>query len=401
MTSASTSSEQASKSSPGRNRQQLGQAVELGRLPEQQPPLRRALRLHGAAPHPGQVHIVAGRDALSQIAAHSNSRLDTELGGALLGHAFRHNGQLFVELTAALPAESRDHGPIHFTFSADSWASLNQERAAKYPELDIVGWFHTHPGLGVFFSSDDVVVHSAAFTLPWHVALVVDPAREEAGFFSWDEQKIAPLPGFYERLEGESDSAVPWRVVHSNVWKAAEENGRAPAHESGNGHNNTTAKTILARPGLIAGLAGLLLGFFLLAVWAVSLNGRVNRLEHLALTLADETLANSNAACPDPRLRILAPLVASEVKVGEKVEVIGTADHPAAARYHVEVRPVGGDTWTLLAAKQRGTPLGRLALWDTAGLAPASYEVRLLAVDRNNIRLVETDLCTLRLELYE
>ena len=91
------------------------------------------------------------------------------------------------EVKAALPAVSSDHGPVHFTFSADSWARLHRDRTAHYAQLDIIGWFHTHPGLGVFYSSDDVVVHTAAFTLPWHVGLVVDPLGNHASYFGWQD----------------------------------------------------------------------------------------------------------------------------------------------------------------------------------------------------------------------
>ena len=85
-----------------------------------------------------------------------------ELGGALLGHAYRYKTGVVVEVKAALPAVSSDHGPVHFTFSADSWSKLHRDRTAHYSNLDIIGWFHTHPDLGVFYSRDDVVVLSAA-----------------------------------------------------------------------------------------------------------------------------------------------------------------------------------------------------------------------------------------------
>lgn len=172
---------------------------------------------HGEVPGDGQPIVLMHQTAILQIVAHSRSNTNCELGGALLGHAYRYKTGLVVEVHAALPATSADHGPVHFTFSADSWSNLHRDRAAHYSNLDIIGWFHTHPDLGVFYSSDDVVVHTAAFTLPWHVGLVVDPIRDEAALFGWVTGSLAPLAGYYELPERQPETLVPWRAVRTTV----------------------------------------------------------------------------------------------------------------------------------------------------------------------------------------
>lgn len=167
--------------------------------PRGRPPVQSACLLYGELPGEGEPRVLVTGTALHQIEVHSQSNLGAEVGGALLGYAYRHNEQLFVEVRAAIPAISPDHGPVHFTFTADVWVQLHHDRAA-YPDLEIVGWFHTHPDLGVFFSADDLVVHSAAFRQPWHVALVVDPVRREACFYGQVAGEMWALPGFYELL---------------------------------------------------------------------------------------------------------------------------------------------------------------------------------------------------------
>jgi proteasome lid subunit RPN8/RPN11 len=157
--------------------------------------------------------------SIKQIIDHAASNLRAEVGGVLLGKAYQENEHLVVEVQAALPARNDDHGPVHFTFTADAWSQIHRERQADYAGLDIVGWFHTHPGLGVFYSSDDVVVHSAAFTMPWHVGLVVDPLRSEAAYFGWVDGELTPLDGFYEIQRAPNAKKVaPWRVVRTAVW---------------------------------------------------------------------------------------------------------------------------------------------------------------------------------------
>lgn len=420
MTSASTYSERPatdgpSFAGPGPGSAQAGQPVtrnaEVKGLPERpRPPLAEKCLLHGTEPGGDQVHVIAQPAALAQIAAHSISNLRSELGGALLGQVYRHQSTLFVEVAAALVAVSGDHGPIHFTFSADSWSQLQKDRAEQYPELAIVGWFHTHPGLGVFYSSDDAVVHSAAFTLPWQVGLVVDPIHQEACFFGWTGGQLAPLDGFYEWTNGQRDSAVNWQVVRTAVWQSAEgydhdlEEPAAGAQLKPRVYASSSQwpalSPLMGWLGLAAGALSLLLAFFLLVGWVLPLARQVGYLQSAVLTLADNGAGNA-AACPDPNLRLLIPSTGQAVPAGSHVELIGTADVPEAARYRVEVRPAGTETWSLVKAQTRDTSLGLLAEWDTTAHTPALYEVRLTAVDRNNVRLANTALCLLTIEVSQ
>ena len=208
----------------------------LDNLTVAEPPHQDDCLLHGAYPAPEHVHVVTTQDALLQVKTHSESNVSVELGGVLLGKAFRAADRLFVRVEAAIPAITDDNGPIHFTFTADAWTQIHVDRMA-YPNLDIVGWFHTHPDLGVFYSADDEVVHAAAFTQPWHVGLVVDPVRDQASFFGWIDGAPRPLPGFYELIpadageEGEIPRAVVnWEVVIDDSWFMPPQTAGAAPH---------------------------------------------------------------------------------------------------------------------------------------------------------------------------
>jgi proteasome lid subunit RPN8/RPN11 len=356
---------------------------------------------HGEVPPNGQPLVVMHQTALLQIIAHSRSNMECELGGALLGAAYRHKNGVVVEVKAALPAASSDHGPVHFTFSADSWSKLHRDRAAHYANLDIVGWFHTHPDLGVFYSSDDVVVHSAAFTLPWHVGLVVDPVREEAAFFGWADGALSPLAGFSEALERQPETVAPWRVVPTAVWDRAYESRMLAEDPS---------RVVLARSGrprfsarelgLAASGLALLLSFFLIVGAVLPLMRQIDLLETTVLNLAQVSLAESNGlTCPDPRLRILTPLSGQSYPVGSTIRLIGTADYPEARRYQLDARPESSEQWTLVDRLRRNTRLGQLAEWETNGLVAGMYELRLSPVDLNNIRLADSSPCSITVNL--
>jgi proteasome lid subunit RPN8/RPN11 len=406
MTSASTSSKTAVSEPTPSDSDSITPHPGIQQLPQKHPPtLGEQAVLHGK--EPGQVIVITSQAALAQVDAHSRSNLRTELGGALLGRAYRHDGQVYVAVEAALPAVSADHGPIHFTFNADTWTQLRLDREKNYPTLEIVGWFHTHPNLGVFYSGDDVVVHSAAFTLPWHVGLVVDPVRNEACFFGWENGELIPFSGFYELLDAQETPYAKWRVVRTSVWKDATEAELAQKKRSNQVADQTTVYApATPKPsfnpgiGLIVGSLGLLLALFMLVGWVLPLSQEVNRLENVVLVMANEALADTNAAaCPDPRLRILNPIYSSGFHLGTEIEVLGTASHPDATRYQVEQRLAGADNWTLLNTIRRSTKLGKLTTWDTKEALPGGYELRLTAVDRNNIRLPNSATCQITVEL--
>jgi proteasome lid subunit RPN8/RPN11 len=362
--------------------------------------------------------ILNSQAALAQIEEHSISNLRSELGGVLLGHAYRNGQRLVVDVLAALPAQTVDHGPVHFTFTADAWSQIHRDKEAKYAQLEIIGWFHTHPGLAVFYSSDDVVVHSAAFTLPWHIGLVVDPLRSEAAYFGWQQGKLAHIPGFYELLDQQSESVIPWRAVKTQVYDLPEMEMAEALHEQYEySDENEPADGLLGRllhtqrrpgrksqsqtnPALVWGGGLLVIVAFLILIGLLfSTRRQINQLQTVTLTLANASDNLNAQACPDPRLRILAPGFGQIVKDNSEINIIGTAVFPEARRYRLEVRPVGLETWTAVGIRSANTNLGTLATWDTEPYAPAEYEIRLTAVDRNNIRLTNSPPCSINVQL--
>lgn len=400
MSWASTSSEQAHQEN-GRVSQN-----DAAHLPVRPSALPTSAILHGDPLPAGQVIVLNNQTSLEQIRAHSISNLQSELGGVLLGRAYRQDDGLIVEVQAALPAVTADSGPVHFTFTADAWSQIHKDKAAQYPNLDIVGWFHTHPGLQVFYSSDDVVVHTAAFRMPWHVGLVIDPLNSEACYFGWVDGELAPLAGFYELTDQQDQSVIPWHVVKTEVWREAETEAFYAA-QAADGHVHPAFREPAGwqnylptkmQAAVAAGVAGLLLSLILLFGWALPLTRQTNQMESLMLTLAQETDLNA-AACPDPRLRILSPVSGYQFSAGSKIPLVGTAVFPEAARYQLEARFLGQTDWQLLHTLRRDTQLGELGIWDTRNVLPGQYELRLTAVDRNNIRLQNSTSCQITLEL--
>jgi proteasome lid subunit RPN8/RPN11 len=152
--------------------------------------------------------------AYLRLVEHAASDLESEVGGILVGNWSMDAGsqQQFIVVESALPARFTRRGSVYLTFTQDSLVDLHAEMDEHYPDKQIIGWYHTHPGMGVFLSPYDTWLHHHFFPEPWQVALVIDPNSATGGFFI--RQADGALDpgrcyGFYE-LVGTEQSVVRW-----------------------------------------------------------------------------------------------------------------------------------------------------------------------------------------------
>lgn len=162
-----------------------------------------------------QVRIFFTQSAYRRCAEHTQSDLDHEVGGALVGEVCYDAlyAQTYIVIQDILPALFARAGETHLTFTQDTLVDFNNQLEARFPDKRIVGWYHTHPRLGVFLSGYDTFLHRHFFPDPNQVALVIDPAAQQAGFFCW--QRDASLDprryvGFYEVSDLDEYSIVEW-----------------------------------------------------------------------------------------------------------------------------------------------------------------------------------------------
>jgi proteasome lid subunit RPN8/RPN11 len=182
--------------------------IQFGELEEAQPEaqLRPDRNKHFAvvaydAPAAGDLPIFVDLDVMRDIEAHAATDTSVELGGVLLGGQFQDaDGRPFVVVTDSLRAQHFEATKGSFKFTHDTWERISRERD-EFPEnLQMVGWYHTHPDWGVFLSSMDMFICDNFFNRPLDLALVVDPCRGDRGMFQWtgeSRERIRRTGGFY------------------------------------------------------------------------------------------------------------------------------------------------------------------------------------------------------------
>jgi|LSQX01.2.fsa_nt_gb proteasome lid subunit RPN8/RPN11 len=128
-----------------------------------------------------------------QIQTFAKTDTGKELGGVLLGELIADSVIPQVRIKAAIEAKHTEAVQTSVKFTHDTWDDINRVKDEKYPDMRIVGWFHTHPGFGIFLSRWDMFIQENFFNLPWQVAYVVDPVGKTSGFFRWENGKVAQV----------------------------------------------------------------------------------------------------------------------------------------------------------------------------------------------------------------
>jgi len=130
--------------------------------------------------------VLVSEGVLAEIFFQLKSKADVEMGGVLVGSAFVDSESRLhaVVVRRGLLGDNSEGTPVSLEFTSDSWQSINSKLPGlPEEERNIVGWYHSHPGLGVFLSARDYLTQRSFFTNPWQIALVVDPDQDTYGFF--------------------------------------------------------------------------------------------------------------------------------------------------------------------------------------------------------------------------
>lgn len=138
--------------------------------------------------------VVIEEPVLEEILEYSNKDLVREVGGFLLGEVHQPDlqeaGPNCVIIRHFHPAVQATSRAASLTFTHETWSDLHRQAETQFPGTVVLGWQHTHPGFGVFLSAYDMFIQRNFFSNPWQIAMVVDPRRQELGFFHWRNEEV-------------------------------------------------------------------------------------------------------------------------------------------------------------------------------------------------------------------
>ncbi len=131
-------------------------------------------------------------DVAREIRQHARSNSKTEVCGVLVGR--ESDGVTTVD--ACISGVNATQGGTHVTFTQDTWEHIYKIKDRDFPDERIVGWYHSHPGFGVFLSDHDTFIHKNFFSSLQQVAWVYDPHSDEEGCFGWCGESLERLAQF-------------------------------------------------------------------------------------------------------------------------------------------------------------------------------------------------------------
>ena len=146
-------------------------------------------------------HVLAEADQMTRGAA------GVETASVLIGHVHRDvpGGDLFLEVTAQIPARNSQATATKVSFGPETWNAVQAALDLRGENEQWVGWFHSHPASfwcnpqcsqearaqcplqRSFFSSDDCDVHRTVFSKAFQIALLVTntDAGLQHALFCW------------------------------------------------------------------------------------------------------------------------------------------------------------------------------------------------------------------------
>ena len=159
----------------------------------------------------------------AQISAHAAGSTDAEICGILAGTQCEDDNGPFLEVAAAVAGNAAKGAcSTHVTFTHETWDVIHQTMEKEHPKLEIVGWYHSHPGFGVEFSEMDIFIQKNFFKANTQVALVIDPLGGHTAMCVDTANGIKYIDKFW--VEGrEQKCKVPKRTAESGKKDADDE----------------------------------------------------------------------------------------------------------------------------------------------------------------------------------
>ncbi|HLG16303.1 MAG TPA: Mov34/MPN/PAD-1 family protein [Blastocatellia bacterium] len=143
------------------------------------------------------LRVAVDRSAYAELIAHAKESLDAEICGVLAGNVCEDDEGVFVDIKAIIRGSAAEQGSTHVTYTQETWSAIHKTMEEEYPRMQIVGWYHSHPGYGVEFSDMDIFIQKNFFSNATQIGLVIDPLGGDVGICVNADQGIKHIERFW------------------------------------------------------------------------------------------------------------------------------------------------------------------------------------------------------------
>src|SRR5512144_946690 len=189
-------------------------------------PVAQSLLWHPTSPAVGVRRQPSGvypvffdQKAIAAVQVHYETAGRQGMMGFLVGDLFEcpTSHVRYVVIDSTIRLNQAVYGDKTLVIVSRLWDRIQDE--LRKTEGHLIGWYHSHPPLGVELAPGDVETHLQYFKRPWHVALVLGTEHEGpvGGLFRPRPGETSVSMPFYELIEsdegfagGKKRSILPW-----------------------------------------------------------------------------------------------------------------------------------------------------------------------------------------------
>lgn len=124
-----------------------------------------------------------------------------EVGGFLMGRFFDNDNDVKLIVEKFVPFVPEYNDVFKIEIGTKTVVEELGDAQDKYPHLDVIGWFHTHPGHGLFLSVSDLGVQRH-FPKSFQVAMEIDSLTKRLDMSMFSRKKDGTINNTQNRIEG-------------------------------------------------------------------------------------------------------------------------------------------------------------------------------------------------------
>ena len=179
-----------------------------------------------------EYRVLLAEDAFDRAVERGASDTTREIGGVLVGELLCDDAGPYLAIETTIDALHAEEKGAELTFTHATWEHIHKEMDSRHQGKRVVGWYHTHPGFGVFLSDRDQFIHKSFFDLPFQVAFVYDPKSKEHGMFTWRDNEVVRTRRYWvgtreQQWDGPRSKAAPEKKAEEKTEPAAEKAAEA------------------------------------------------------------------------------------------------------------------------------------------------------------------------------
>ena len=155
-------------------------------------------------------------EVLQEIRVHARSYMSEEICGVLIGKYDENS----IRVIASIAGKGATQAGANVTFTQEAWENIYKVKDSEYPDYSIVGWYHSHPGFGIFLSEYDLFIHNNFFSARHQLAWVYDPHSDDEGCFGWSGDEIKSIKEIRviqkDRIKTQSENKINKDIIVSD-----------------------------------------------------------------------------------------------------------------------------------------------------------------------------------------